>query len=123
MVSSKAGVAPTAQTEIILNKDETTSPAISIEALFLLCLIDAAKQQKVITCDIPGAFMQVDMDEQIHLKLDGEIAELLLRVDPSYSKYATHEKGKLVIYTEYRILQASLLFWKDLKKFLRLLRI
>ena len=39
------------------------------------------EQRHVITCDIPGAFMQVDMDELIHVKLEGELAELLIKVD------------------------------------------
>eukprot|EP00980_Cylindrotheca_fusiformis_P023682 scaffold10769_cov79-Cylindrotheca_fusiformis.AAC.1 len=62
-------------------------------------------------------------DELIHVKLVGDIAELLLRVDPSYQKYVTYEKGKKVIYTEldkalYGTLQAALLFWENLVDFL-----
>eukprot|EP00980_Cylindrotheca_fusiformis_P025578 scaffold14118_cov91-Cylindrotheca_fusiformis.AAC.1 len=73
--------------------------------------------------DIPGAFMHADIDELIHVKLVGDIAELLLRVDPSYQKYVTYEKGKKVIYTEldkalYGTLQAALLFWENLVNFL-----
>jgi len=30
--------------------------------------------------DIPGAFMQVDIDELIHVKLDGELVDLLVRL-------------------------------------------
>eukprot|EP00980_Cylindrotheca_fusiformis_P030482 scaffold24891_cov259-Cylindrotheca_fusiformis.AAC.1 len=73
--------------------------------------------------DIPGAFMHADIDETIHVKLVGDIAELLLRVDPSYRKFVTYEKGKMVIYTEldkalYGTLQAALLFWENLVEFL-----
>ena len=59
-------------------KDETSSPMITIESLFLTCLIDAMEERCVITCDIPGAFMQMDIDELIHVKLEGELAELLV---------------------------------------------
>ena len=105
------------------SKDETSSPTISTEALFLTCLIDATEGRCVVTCDMPGAFMQTDIDELVHLKLEGEIAELLVKVDPSYGKFMTKEQGKSVIYTElskalYRTLQAALLFWKDMSKFL-----
>ena len=67
--------------------------------------------------------MQTDIDELVHLKLEGEIAELLVKVDPSYGKFMTKEQGKSVIYTElskalYGTLQAALLFWKDMSKFL-----
>ena len=43
------------------------------EALFLTCLIDAMEHQKFATVDIPGAFMQVDMEgETMHMKLEGK---------------------------------------------------
>ena len=105
------------------NKDETSSPTISVEALFITCLIDAKEGRDIATCDVPGAFMHADIDEVVHLCLDGEIADLLLKVDPSYSKYAIKERGKTVIFTElskalYGTLQAALLFWKNLSEFL-----
>ena len=105
------------------SKEETSSPTISVEALFITCLIDAKEGGDIATCDVPSAFMHADIDEVIHLRLDGEIAELLLKVDPSYAKYATKEKGKTVIFTElskalYGTLQAALLFWKNLSSFL-----
>ena len=104
------------------SKDETSSPTISVEALFITCLIDAKEGRDIATCDVPGAFMHADIDEVIHLCLDGEIA-VLLKVDPSYSKYVTKEKGKTVIFTElskalYGTLQAALLFWQNLSGFL-----
>ena len=105
------------------SKEETTSPTITTEALFITCLVDAIENRYVATCDIPGAFMHSDIDEQVHLKLEGEIAELLVKVDPTYADFVTHEKGKTVIYTElskalYSTLQAALLFWKNLSEFL-----
>ena len=67
--------------------------------------------------------MQTDMDELIHIKLEGKIADLLLRVDPSYTQFITYEGNKNVIYAKlskalYGTVQASYLFWKDLSKFL-----
>jgi Reverse transcriptase (RNA-dependent DNA polymerase) len=104
-------------------KEETSSPTISIEALFLTCMIDALERRCVVTCDIPGAFMHADIDELIHIKLEGELADLLIRLDPTYQQFATMEHGKRVIYAKlnkalYGTLQASLLFWKKFKTFL-----
>jgi len=67
--------------------------------------------------------MQADMDELIHVKLEGELATLLIRLDPTYQEYLTTEHGKPVIYAElskalYGTLQAALLFWKNLTEFL-----
>ena len=92
---------------------------------FLISIIDAMEGQHVMTCDIPGAFMQADMDELLHVKMEGELAELLIKVDSSYAKAVTYEWGKPVLYTEldkalYGSLQAALLFWKHLSNFLKI---
>jgi hypothetical protein len=69
--------------------------------------------------------MQVDVDEVVHVKLEGPLAELLAKVDPKlYNKYLCEEKGKSVMYVQlqkalYGTLSASLLFWKDLSGHLK----
>ena len=105
------------------NKEDTTSPTITTEALFLTCLVDAIENRYVATCDMPGAFPHSDIDEPLHLKLEGEIEELLVKVNPTYAEFMSKEKGKTVIYAElskapYGTLQAALLFWKNLSTFL-----
>ena len=61
-------------------KEKTSSPTIHTESLFLSCMIDALENRNVVTLDIPGAFMQADIDELIHVKLVGELADLLIKV-------------------------------------------
>ena len=101
-------------------KEETSSPTVRTESLLLSCVIDAKERRQVITCDVPGAFMQVDIDEVVHIRLEGALAELLTKVDPElYTKYQVKEKGKVVLYVQlgkalYGTLSASMLFWKDL---------
>ena len=104
-------------------KEETSSPTMNVEALFITCIIDAMERREAMTCDIPGAFMQLEMDELVHMKLEGEIALLLIRLDPSYKQILSYHHGKPVIYTElnkvlYGTLQAALLFWRNLSGFL-----
>ena len=101
-------------------KAETSSPAVRTESLLLSCVIDAKERRKVITCDVPGAFMQVDIDEVVHVRLEGALAELLAKVDPAlYTEYLVKENGKTILYVQldkalYGTLSASMLFWKDL---------
>jgi hypothetical protein len=104
-------------------KEESSSPTVSIEALFLTCMIDTMEDQDVVTCDKPGAFMHADIDELIHIKLEGELVDLLIRLDPTYKEFISVEFGKHVIYTKlnkalYGTMQASLLFWCKFKGFL-----
>ena len=100
------------------SKQETTSPTV-----MMTCRIDAKERRDVATLDVPGAFMHADMDEIVHVKLDGELAMLLIRVDKSYRKFLTYERGIPVIYAElskalYGTLQAAKLFWENLTNFL-----
>lgn len=114
------GCADGRKQRLYTNKEDASSPTVAIESLLLSSVIDATEGRHVITCDIPGAFMQADMDELVHMKLEGEMAELLEKIDPSlYRKYIVIEKGKPVLYVEllkalYGTLKAALLFWKRL---------
>jgi hypothetical protein len=82
----------------------------------LSCVIDATEKRNVATIDIPGAFMQANMDELVHVRLDGKMAEHMVRIDPKwYRKHIQIEKGKQVLYVElkkalYGTLRAALLF-------------
>ena len=72
------------------SKEDTTSPTITTKALFLTCLTDAIEEHYIVTCDVPGAFMHSDINKLVHLKLEGEIAELLAKwtqlMQSSYQK-------------------------------------
>jgi hypothetical protein len=86
------------------------------------CIIDAKEGWDVATADIPGAFMQTNLDKTVHMRLDGAMAELLVKIDPKlYRKYLVQAGKKKVIYVElqkalYGTLDASLLFWRKLSK-------
>jgi hypothetical protein len=55
----------------------------------------------VMTIDTPGVFMHTNIDELIHIWLEGPMAELLTRVDPDkYQTYMVEERNKRVIYIE-----------------------
>jgi hypothetical protein len=62
-------------------KLETSSPTVHTHSLFLTALIAGFEGRKVVTVDISGAFMQTDIDELIHIKLEDELVDVLLMVD------------------------------------------
>ena len=107
-----------------INKEDASSPTVAIESVFLTCVIDAKEKRDVATIDIPGAFMQVDMDELVHMELRGEMVDLLVKIDPKlYHKYTKIVKGRPVLYVVlkkalYGTLRAALLFWRKLTKHL-----
>jgi Reverse transcriptase (RNA-dependent DNA polymerase) len=100
-------------------KEEASSPTVSIESIMLSCVIDAKEGHHVATADIPGAFMQADMDEVVHMRLEGTMIDLLLNVAPEYGLYVTIENGRRVLYVLLTkalcsTLRAALLFWRKL---------
>jgi hypothetical protein len=70
--------------------------------------------------DIPGAFMHADMDDNVHMVLEGKMAELLVKLDPDlYAPHLLAENRRTLMYVKlkkalYRTLKAALLFWKHL---------
>jgi hypothetical protein len=59
---SRAAVELTKKQRVYKTKEEMSAPTACVESLFKVsCEIDAKEHLKVITCDIPGAFMQADI--------------------------------------------------------------
>jgi arginine deiminase len=80
-----------------MTKEEKSSPTVATEALILTCVINAIKKRNVATCDIPGAFMQSDMKGKVVMKLEGVMAEVILKIDrKKYQRHVTKENGKEV---------------------------
>jgi hypothetical protein len=107
-----------------ITKEDAASPTISLEALFLSCIIDAYKQRCVVTTDISRAFLQADMDDFVLVKFEGKMVDLMCMIDESY-KEGVHidKKGKKVLYVQlrkamYGFMKAAKLFWKNLSAFL-----
>ena len=77
------------------SKQETSAPTVAIESLMLSCTIDAMEFRHVVTADIPGAFMQADIDELLHMKPVGSLALLLVETNKDkYGPYLTMEQGR-----------------------------
>ena len=101
-------------------QEDARAPTVSTEAVFMTAVIDAMENRMVVVVDIPGAFMQADMDPGVYMRIEGTMAELLMEID--YDMYHPHmvmEKGKPVIYVEllkalYGTLRAARLFWETL---------
>jgi hypothetical protein len=114
------GCADGRRQRIYSKKEEASSPTVAIESVFLTCLIDASENRDIATVDIPGAFLQADMDETVHVKLAGTMVDILLRLNPTkYQAYITYENDNKALYVRlnkalYGTLRAALLFWRKL---------
>ena len=105
-----------------ITKEEPTAPTVSTEAVFLTAVIDAMEGRNIVVLDVPGAFMQAEIDELVHVRFTGAMVTLLLEIDNEmYKDYVIEEKGEQVMYMEllkalYGTLRAACLFWQKLSK-------
>jgi hypothetical protein len=101
-------------------REDAASPTVATESIFLTAVIDALEGRDVAIIDIPGAFMQVDIDEQVHIRFTGKMVDMLLEIDPDmYGPCVTMERNEKVMYVEllkalYGTVRAARLFWEKL---------
>ena len=79
--------------QLWMQKEQTSSPTVSNQALFPSCVIDATERQDVGTADVPGAFLQTKSEGEVIIRLDKQIAMQLARINPKYAKGMVEEKG------------------------------
>jgi Reverse transcriptase (RNA-dependent DNA polymerase) len=109
-----------------INKEDSASPTALTEAIILTATIEAREQRDVMTVDIPNAFVQTDIikqnNERVMLKIKGALVDMLVALDQElYGKYVVFDNNEKILYVEvlkalYGMLQASLLFYKKLRK-------
>ena len=63
-------------------KEEAAAPSVTLESVFVTATIDAKEKQKVVTIDIPGAFLHTNNEDYVVMKMNGSLAELMVRTDP-----------------------------------------
>ena len=106
-------------------KEDASSPTIATEAVFLTAVIDAMEEREVAVFDVPGAFMQADMDELVHVRFTGKMVDLLLEINRDmYEPCVTFERNERVMYVKllkalYGTLRAARLFWEKLSSKLK----
>ena len=104
-------------------KEDTASPTVLLQSVFLTCGIEAHEGHEAAIIDIPNAFVQTNHKGQtMIMKIKGQLAHILVEVAPEiYEEYLTEEDGVPVLYVEllkalYRMMESSLLFYKKLVK-------
>jgi hypothetical protein len=102
-------------------KEEAALPTVSTESTFITAAIAASKRRKVRCYNIPSAFVNTDVDEDVLMVLKQELAEMMVQIAPQVCrKYVTPDKkGTPILYVKlqkalYGLMRASLLFYRKL---------
>jgi hypothetical protein len=73
-------------------KEEAAAPTVALESVFITSTIDAKEGRKVVTIDIPGAFLHSNNDDYVIMKMVGTLAELMIKTNPRlYRQYVVLE--------------------------------
>ena len=68
-------------------KEDAALPTVSTESVFITSAIAASEKRKVRCYDIPSAFVNTDVDEDVLMVLKGELAEMMIQITPqTYQK-------------------------------------
>jgi hypothetical protein len=65
-----------------ITKEETAAPTVALESVLTTSTIDAKKSRKVVTINIPGAFLHADNKDYVIMKMVGMLAELMVKTNP-----------------------------------------
>jgi len=96
---------------------ETASPTVSQDAFLLTSIFDAIKGRDVAVTDIKGAYLNVEMKEEVLMKITGKEVKLFCELDPSLEQFVTKGKSKDVLYVQldralYGCVQSALLWYE-----------
>ena len=65
-----------------ISKEEAASPTVSTESTFITATIAAAEKRKVRCYDVPSAFVNTDVDEDVIMVLKGYLADMMVQIAP-----------------------------------------
>ena len=111
------------QRKYLKEGESVASPTLSVEGMILTLLIAAFEGRKVITLDVPGAFLQAEMPKgkMILMKFTGKFVDYMCEVNKEHiPNVRTNRKGVKVLYV--RVIRAlygcieSALQWYELFK-------
>ena len=105
-----------------LPDERTSSPTVGLTAALVTSGIAAKERRHVATVDVTGAFLNAEMgDEEILVKLDKTLSEIVCQIDPTYEAYK-ETKGTITVRllrALYGTQQASLLWYNHLTRILK----
>jgi hypothetical protein len=106
-----------------ITKEDVVSPTVSTKSVFITLAIAASEKRHMRCYDVPSAFVNMDIDENVLMVLRGELVEMMVDIAPQiYCKYITLDRrGTPMLYVKlqkalYGLMRASLFFYRKLHK-------
>ena len=78
---------------------DISSPTASLQAVLMIAAIAAKECRHVKSADVPGAYLNALMEEEVHMMLDEFLTSLLLALRPELAEFVD-ENGRLTVLLE-----------------------
>ena len=65
--------------------ERTYPPTGGLDSVFIASTIDVKESRKVVTVDIPGAFLHTDNEDYVIMEMVGTLVELMVKTTQSYN--------------------------------------
>ena len=109
-----------------ISKEDSSSPTISLQALFATWIIDSIEDRKVKTFGFLGAYLHAEIpeEERVFMKFEKEFVDIMCEVNPEYKDHVRFEHGKKVLYVQvlkviYRMIESALRWYELFRGTLR----
>jgi hypothetical protein len=100
---------------------ETSSPTVSLSALYIVAAVAAKERRKCAIADVGQAFLKAELNREVILNLEPRLAKMLADELPEYVKHI-NEDGSLTLRFKmalYGLIESSRLWYETLSKFLK----
>ncbi|HRJ76259.1 MAG TPA: reverse transcriptase domain-containing protein, partial [Anaerolineales bacterium] len=97
---------------------DPASPTVKMDSVMITTAIDAYEKRHVTIIDIEGAYLAVNMTEEVIIEISPPLTEIIKRIVPEYANVPTH-KGCMYAWLQkalYGCIQSARLFYEDLKQ-------
>ena len=75
---------------------QISSPTLDLASLFLMLALVNHTGDDLESLDVPSAYLNTDLAEDVYLLLNKEIAAILIEIDPSYACFA-RPNGTIIV--------------------------
>lgn len=83
------------QNRELYTEEETSSPTIALQSVYMIASIAAREKRKVRTLDIGTAYLNAKMGKEVLMRIEPKLAKLLCKINPS--KYAIENDGTIIV--------------------------
>ena len=108
------------QDRSVYTAEETTSPTATLQSVYMIAGIAAAEGRSVASMDIGGAYLNAELEKEVIMRIDKELADLLETVDSGYKDAPREPDGSILVRLKkalYGLAESSNLWYKLLSKY------